>query len=372
MTDFDSAPLNVLPGEYGILDAEGMHSATREELIARCREGPIPRLVWTPETRGPVPPEDVPFLLQVIRDRLAGGAKTQAIIVGAIVGVLGLQWYQAGDLYVGSPSLVYLAFGVIWAGLRVREWNSARRLTPQGFRDLMRQTEETVAVQRTPVVYLRWLVGMIAVVGVAQLLAHNSGAPQFGVLPGSMDDGAIQGGEVWRLLTCGFLHGGLIHFGVNFMALLAVGRETEVLAQRPLLPIVFLAAVVAGALASFLAPPGNPSVGSSGGLMGLIGFLGVLGYRRREAVPGGFLNMVVLNIVVIAGIGILGFSFVDNAAHAGGLAAGVLLGALFIPTTRSRPTWTAGRAVTAAGAVSMAILALGCAWTVFLTLAPVL
>jgi membrane associated rhomboid family serine protease len=373
MTVPDPAPLAEPPGEYGFLDAQGvMHPATRDELVERCREGRIPRLVWTPETSGPIPPEDVPFLLQVIRDRLAGGAKTQAIIVGSIAGVLGLQWYQAGDLYIGSPSIVYLAFGLIWVGMRVREWHSARRVTPQGFRDMMRQAEETAAVQRAPVVYLKWLAGMIAVAGVAQLLASSSGAQEFGVLPGMMENSAIRGGEVWRLLTCGFLHGGLIHFGVNYMALLSLGRETEVLAHRAYLPLVFLAAVVAGALASFVVPPDNPSVGSSGGLMGLIGFLGVLGYRRRESVPAGFLNMVILNIVFIAGIGILGFRFVDNAAHVGGLAAGALLGALFIPTTRARPVWTPGRALTTAGAVCISILALGCAWTVWVTLAPML
>jgi hypothetical protein len=131
--------------------------------------------------------------------------------------VLGLQWYQAGDLYVGSPSIVYLAFGLIWVGMRVREWHSARRMTPQGFRDMMRQAEETAAVQRAPVVYLKWLAGMIAVAGVAQLLASSSGAQEFGVLPGMMENSAIRGGEVWRLLTCGFLHAGLIHFGVNYM-----------------------------------------------------------------------------------------------------------------------------------------------------------
>jgi membrane associated rhomboid family serine protease len=98
----------------------------------------------------------------------------------------------------------------------------------------------------------------------------------------------------------------------------------------------------------------------------------VLGYRRRESVPAGFLNMVILNIVFIAGIGILGFRFVDNAAHVGGLAAGALLGALFIPTTRARPVWTPGRTVTTAGAVSMAVLAIGCAWTVWVTLALML
>jgi membrane associated rhomboid family serine protease len=367
-----SDPTPSPPTEYGYFDAQGPHPASREDLVRMCREELIPRLVWTPESPEPVPPEEVPFLLEAIRGRLAGGAKTQAIIVGAIVAVLAVQRYQEGQLYPGSMWSVYLLFGVVWAGLRVREWHSSSRLTPQGFRDLVRQSQESAVLRQVPVVYMRWIAGMIVLGGVAQMIASSGGALQFGVAPGGMVPDAIRAGQWWRLLTCGFLHYGLIHFGVNFMALLSLGRETEVLAHRAWVPLVFLGAVLAGSFASFVVPPDVPSVGSSGGLMGLIGFLGVLGYRRREAVPAGFLGMMLLNLGIIAGIGIVGFGVVDNAAHAGGLAAGGLLGALFIPTFRARPVWTPGRAVQAAGMAAMGILALGAAWTAFLTVLPVL
>jgi membrane associated rhomboid family serine protease len=370
MTISDPTPLP--PTEYGYVDAEGPHAATRDELVAMCREGLIPPLVWTPESPEPVATEEVPFLLEAIRARLAGGAKTQAIIVGAIVAVLAFQRFQEGELYPGSPWSVYLLFGVVWAGLRVREWQTSRTLTPQGFRDLVRQAEEAAVLRRVPVVYLRWVAGMIVLGSVAQGLAVLSGYPDHSVFAGAMMAAEIRDGQWWRLLTCGFLHGGLIHFGVNFMALLSLGRETEVLAHRAFVPLVFLAGVLAGSLASFAAPPDVPSVGSSGGLMGLIGFLGVLGYRRRESMPAGFLKMVLLNLAVIAGIGIVGIGLIDNAAHAGGLAAGALLGALFIPTHRARPVWTPGPALQAAGMAAMGILALGAAWTALVVALPVL
>ncbi|HEY0036482.1 MAG TPA: rhomboid family intramembrane serine protease [Longimicrobium sp.] len=370
MTISDPTPLP--PTEYGYVDAQGPHPASREELVAMCREGLIPPLVWTPESDGPVSTEEVPFLLDAIRARLAGGAKTQAIIVGAIVAVLAFQRFQEGQLYPGSPWSVYLLFGVVWAGLRVREWHTSRTLTPQGFRDMIRQAEEAATLRRVPVVYLRWVAGMIVVGGLAQGVAVAAGFPEHAILAGGMVPGAIREGQWWRLLTCGFLHGGLIHFGVNFMALLSLGRETEVLAHRAYVPLVFLAAVLAGSLASFAAPPDVPSVGSSGGLMGLIGFLGVLGYRRRESMPSGFLKMVGLNLAVIAGIGIVGFGLIDNAAHAGGLAAGALLGALFVPTHGARPVWTPGPALQAAGMAAMGVLALGAAWTALVVVLPVL
>ena len=365
-----SDPTPSPPGHYGIVDAQGMHPPPRDDLVAASREGPIPRLVWTPESGGPVPPEEVPFLLEAIRARIGGGAKTQAIIVGLFTAVLAVQNLDA--LRPGSPGAIYLLFGVIWVALRLREWHQASVMTPQGFRDMMREAEQSAAMRRIPVVYLRWLAGMIAAVGAAQLLANGSGVPHYGVDPAAMRPEFIRQGETWRLLTAGYLHANIIHFAVNFMALLSLGRETEVLAHRAYLALVFLAAVLGGSLASFAVPPDWPSVGSSGGLMGLIGFLGVLAYRRRETVPAGFLKMVLLNVAVIAGIGIVGMGLIDNAAHAGGLAVGALLGALFVPTTRSRPQWVTGRAVQAAGMAAMLVLALGCAWTLFLVLLPVL
>ncbi|HEX8831645.1 MAG TPA: rhomboid family intramembrane serine protease [Longimicrobium sp.] len=367
-----SDPTPPLPIEYGYFDADGPHGTTRDELARVCREDLIPRLVWTPESPEPVPPEEVPFLLDAIRARLAGGAKTQAIIVGTIVAVLAFQRFQEGQLRPGSPWLVYLLFGVVWAGLRVREWHTSRTLTPQGFRDLVRQAEEAAVLRRVPVVYLRWVAGMMVLGGVAQWLAVQAGYPDHAQYAAAMVPSEIRDGHGWRLLTCGFVHANLIHFGVNFMALLSLGRETEVLAHRAFVPLVFLAGVLAGSLASFAAPPDASSVGSSGGLMGLIGFLAVLGYRRRESMPSGFLNMVLLNVAVIAGIGIVGIGVIDNAAHGGGLAAGALLGALFIPTFRARPVWTPGRALRAAGMAAMGILALGAAWTAVVVALPVL
>ncbi len=370
MTSSDPTPS--APAEYGYFDAQGPHPVPREELVRMCREEPIPRLVWTPGSATPTPPEEVPLLLEAIRERLAGGARTQAMIAGVIIAVLAYQRFQTGELYYGSPWSVYLLFGVVWAGMRVREWMTSRALTPQGFRDLMRQAEESAVLRKVPVVYVRWVAGLIVLGGVAQWVAVLANYPDHAVHGGAMVPEEIRDGQWWRLLTSGFLHGNIIHFGVNFMALLSLGRETEVLAHRAYLPLVFLAGVLAGSLASFAIPPDASSVGASGGLMGLIGFLAVLGYRRREAVPAGFLGMVLLNLAFIAGIGIVGFRLIDNAGHAGGLLAGVLLGALFIPTLRARPTWTTGRGVQVAGYVSLAILVLGAAWTAIVVALPVL
>jgi MYXO-CTERM domain-containing protein len=106
------------------------------------------------------------------------------------------------------------------------------------------------------------------------------------------------------------------------------------------------------------------SVGSSGGLMGLFGFLGVMGWRRRHLMPPGFVRAVLVDVAVIAAMGVVGYQFIDNAAHAGGLAAGVLLGLLMVPTRGTTPYWEPPRYIRRAGGVSLAILLLAAAGTV--------
>ena len=42
----------------------------------------------------------------------------------------------------------------------------------------------------------------------------------------------VSHGQVWRLLTCAFLHGGLIHILCNMYALYAIGPQVEILFGR--------------------------------------------------------------------------------------------------------------------------------------------
>ncbi|HEX6624591.1 MAG TPA: rhomboid family intramembrane serine protease, partial [Pyrinomonadaceae bacterium] len=76
-----------------------------------------------------------------------------------------------------------------------------------------------------------------------------------------------------------------------------------------------------------------PAAGASGALFGLVGVLFVFGIKYRKELPEdfkrafgfGMLPMILLNLL----IGYLARGVVDNAAHLGGLLAGVVL-ALFV------------------------------------------
>ena len=131
---------------------------------------------------------------------------------------------------------------------------------------------------------------------------------------------------------------------------------------------MFLLSALGGSLLGVVMPPDVPSVGSSGGLVGVIAFQGTLAWRRPHQVPPGFLNTALINVALLVGIGLVGYAYVDNAAHAGGFLVGGAVGLLVVPSRKARPEWEPGKAIETAGNVSLAILAAACLWTAFLVI----
>jgi membrane associated rhomboid family serine protease len=165
---------------------------------------------------------------------------------------------------------------------------------------------------------------------------------------------AVAAGEGWRLLTAPMLHGGFLHFWMNYGALESLGRTMETRGVRAYVPLVFLAAALAGGLCSILIPPDAPSVGASGGLMGMFGFLAVMAWRREKHLPQGFLRGLLINIALIGLVGVFAYQFIDNAAHAGGLLAGLLIGLAAVPPGEA--DWIETRGLRRAGIVAQAAI----------------
>jgi membrane associated rhomboid family serine protease len=134
------------------------------------------------------------------------------------------------------------------------------------------------------------------------------------------------GGEWWRLLSYNFIHvGGLIHVGFNLFALAYIGPIVEEWYGSSRAAILFVMTGIVGGLASHMFSPLAPSGGASGAVLGMIG-AGVAaghlsGNRAGMEMRNSLLKWVVYCVIfglVVAGI--------DNAAHMGGLGAGVVLG----------------------------------------------
>src|SRR5438552_942268 len=88
---------------------------------------------------------------------------------------------------------------------------------------------------------------------------------------GAMNPTAIvRYGQWWRLVTAGFLHGGIMHILMNSWVLFDLGAQVEEVYGAARMLVVYFIGTICGFYLS--AVGGNMlSVGASAGLMGLIG-----------------------------------------------------------------------------------------------------
>ncbi len=149
---------------------------------------------------------------------------------------------------------------------------------------------------------------------------------------------AIFAGQWWRLVTAGFLHGGLLHIMMNSWVLFDLGAQVEqVYGARRLLVFYFVATIAGFAASTWWSPA--LSVGASAGLFGLIGAMIALGARYKTsmglAIRGMYIRWAVYGLL----FGLLPGLRVDNAAHIGGLAAGFGMAYVAgLPSIRNTPS----------------------------------
>jgi membrane associated rhomboid family serine protease len=137
--------------------------------------------------------------------------------------------------------------------------------------------------------------------------------------------------EPWRLVSSSFLHGGALHLIVNCYNLWIIGKLVEQLIGSSRMLVLYVTAAVGGMAASAWLGGTELSVGASGAVFGLLGAaLAELAVHRKRY-PQRWVRALIgtLVFVAIAQIGVDFFlPIIDQAAHLGGLAAGVVLGAL--------------------------------------------
>jgi rhomboid protease GluP len=152
-------------------------------------------------------------------------------------------------------------------------------------------------------------------------------------------------GQWWRLVTAIFLHAGLLHIGMNLWVLFDISPEVEGLFGISKFVVMFLVTGIFGYIASLWWMPGALAIGASGAIMGLIGAL--IGATFHHGRMGKDYRRMLWRWVIY--IAIFGLFFpVDNAAHFGGLGAGIVLGYLIpegVPETRPAENFWNGLAV---------------------------
>jgi membrane associated rhomboid family serine protease len=147
----------------------------------------------------------------------------------------------------------------------------------------------------------------------------------------------LQYGQWWRIVTGAFMHGGLIHIGVNMLSLWFLGRFIEyALGSWRMLLVYMVSLVVSGLGVVYFSNPMTPTLGASGAIFGLFGALFAIGFKLGK--PGmdlvrSNIGILVLNLIITFTVPAISWQ-----AHVAGLLAGfVLTYAIYYPPRRVAP-----------------------------------
>ena len=188
------------------------------------------------------------------------------------------------------------------------------------------KTAATIRQGDTPVVtYV--LMGICVALQLGQM-ASGGGATGTGIGGGSVITNfalfgpAVANGEVYRLVTAGFLHAGLFHLLVNMYSLWILGTIVEPAVGRVRYLLIYFVSLLAGSFGALLLTPNTFTVGASGAIFGLMG-AGVVVLRNRGISPMQSGLPLWIGINLIFSVAVPGISI---GGHIGGLAGGYLCG----------------------------------------------
>jgi rhomboid protease GluP len=144
------------------------------------------------------------------------------------------------------------------------------------------------------------------------------------IMMGAKFNQLIDQGQVWRLITATFLHGGLLHLVLNMYALKIIGSEVEYVYGKIKYIIIYVCSALGGSIFSYFFNGDSISVGASGAIFGLFGAMLIFGFTNRAKIGKAYM----MNILKVIGVNILlgvTISSIDNAGHLGGLLVGAIV-----------------------------------------------
>jgi rhomboid protease GluP len=148
-------------------------------------------------------------------------------------------------------------------------------------------------------------------------------------------------GEWWRLVAPLFLHWGPLHAIINSFMLVVLGRACERSYGSLRMGLIYaIGGIASTTFVWWLAATGRSDmsvlVGASGAIMALFGALAgrslVIWLRYRDVLDGK--NLLMIGVIVALQVAVdLSVPQVSLAAHASGMVAGAIIGALLTMTT---------------------------------------
>jgi rhomboid protease GluP len=155
---------------------------------------------------------------------------------------------------------------------------------------------------------------------------------------GGSSNRAIIDGQVWRLLTSIFVHGGFMHLFMNMVILFDIGRFFEPMIGRLYFITVYLSTGIFAGLMSYMHYLDSYviSSGASGAIFGIMGaflvllIIDSLSFSQTSLIHSEKVRFSCLKrVAIFIAISLLGEakeSNVDVAAHIGGLLSGIVIG----------------------------------------------
>ena len=143
------------------------------------------------------------------------------------------------------------------------------------------------------------------------------------ILLGAKVNELIAKGQYYRFISCMFLHGGIVHLGVNMYSLYAIGPMVErVYGRVKYLAIYFISGICASIFSYIFST--SVSIGASGAIFGLLGAVLVFAIKSKGKTGSAFIKSILSVIFINIFIGAT-LPNIDNFAHVGGLIGGMLI-----------------------------------------------
>jgi membrane associated rhomboid family serine protease len=168
-----------------------------------------------------------------------------------------------------------------------------------------------------------------------------------------LDGEGLRNGELYRMVTSGFLHAGNGHLLSNMVILYLLGRQLEPMLLRGgrwQYPVVYLGSLIGGSVGHLVVHGGDlPVLGASGAVFGVMGCAAVYGWRMGygwsliSLFPNGGRLQLITTVApwffVMLALQILApEEGISTGGHIGGAIAGFVLGYVMVANDPNRRT----------------------------------
>ena len=192
-------------------------------------------------------------------------------------------------------------------------------------------------------VYLLVVINLlIFIYGISEPKSYKWLVTNYGLVPAQI----VNGQNLPSLVLSMFLHGDLIHLGMNMLFLFLSGDAVErEIGNLRFLGLYFACGIIAGLFHAYMHSTSNiPTIGASGAIFGILAAFAIIFPFRWflqifGIIPIPLPAIIFVFITMISETAYVSYGFIENVAHSahiGGFLAGVFITLILIPKKRIR------------------------------------